>query len=240
MSFWGALLWCPICITLNLMTVYSPVQYIKKGFYSSIIEMACVQLNIIIQYIALFRILSAVACKSHRSVNAQSNKNKRAGDLDSDIYSIIFGSLLGDAYAERRGNTRIHFHQEESNKQHLFNMWSRFSIAKTCTNTMSKAAQRQDLFTGRMRKVYGFKTYSYADFNWIHSLFYTLDSTNNKLRKVVLLNIADYLTPLALAIWFMDDGKKQGYGYAFSTNSFTESEVVFLCEVLNNKYGLIT
>lgn len=73
MSFWGTLLWCPICITLNLMTVYSPVQYIKKGFYSSIIEMASVQLNIIIQYIALFRILSTAACKSHRSVNAQSN-----------------------------------------------------------------------------------------------------------------------------------------------------------------------
>ena len=31
--------------------------------------------------------------------------NKRAGDQDPDVYSIIIGSLLGDAHAERRSNT---------------------------------------------------------------------------------------------------------------------------------------
>lgn len=51
-------------------------------------------------------------------------------------------------------------------------------------------------------------------------------------------NIGDYLTPLALAVWFMDDGKKHGYGYSFATNSFTLEEVDFLCKVLQSKFNL--
>jgi len=56
-----------------------------------------------------------------------------------------------------------------------------------------------------------------TDFNWIHSLFYQYDSSLNKLIKRVPQYIGDYLTPLALAIWFMDDGTRFGYGYRFAT-----------------------
>jgi hypothetical protein len=38
-----------------------------------------------------------------------------------DVLSIIIGSLLGDAYADRRfGNTRISFHQEQSNADYCY------------------------------------------------------------------------------------------------------------------------
>ena len=47
MSFWGVLLWCPKCITLNLMAVCLRIQYIKKSFYSSIIKLVYSELNII-------------------------------------------------------------------------------------------------------------------------------------------------------------------------------------------------
>src|ERR1700735_2330297 len=47
------------------------------------------------------------------------------------------------------------------------------------------------------------------------------------------------LTPLALAVWAMDDGCKVGYGFKLSTNSFTLTEVQQLCAVLHEIYGLV-
>ena len=41
----------------------------------------------------------------NNSTRMQRMRNKRAGNLDPDVYSIIIGSLLGDAHAERRINT---------------------------------------------------------------------------------------------------------------------------------------
>jgi hypothetical protein len=46
----------------------------------------------------------------------------RIGPHNQDIISIIFGSLLGDGYAEKRsvnGGTRIGFYQESTHLSYL-------------------------------------------------------------------------------------------------------------------------
>jgi hypothetical protein len=68
-------------------------------------------------------------------------------------------------------------------------------------------------------------------------MFYKL--IDNKYIKIVPLNIEEYLTPLALAIWFMDDGSRLGRGARIATNCFTLEEVNFLCNVLYRKYNII-
>jgi hypothetical protein len=46
---------------------------------------------------------------------------KRIGPHNIDILSIIIGSLLGDAYAEKHGlGTRICFQQEDNHSAYLF------------------------------------------------------------------------------------------------------------------------
>jgi ubiquinol-cytochrome c reductase cytochrome b subunit len=67
----------------------------------------------------------------------------------------------------------------------------------------------------------------------IHDAFYKIFNGQN--TKVVPKNIADYLSPLALAVWIMDDGTCQGSGVIISTNSFPKEEVQFLCDVLKKK-----
>ena len=43
------------------------------------------------------------------------------GPHNEDVISLIYGTLLGDAYGERRGSkTRICFQQEESNIEYLY------------------------------------------------------------------------------------------------------------------------
>lgn len=52
------------------------------------------------------------------------------------------------------------------------------------------------------------------------------------------MDIADYLTPLALAIWIMDDGGRVGQGLKLATNSFTFSDCLRLTQVLYDLYGI--
>jgi hypothetical protein len=67
-------------------------------------------------------------------------------------------------------------------------------------------------------------------------MFYKSDETKN--IKIVPVNIEKYLTPLALAIWFMNDGSKLDNRAIITTNCFTYEEICFLCEVLKRKFNI--
>jgi len=69
-------------------------------------------------------------------------------------------------------------------------------------------------------------------FNWKYDEWYI----NGK--KCVPNNIDQYLTPLALAIWVMDDGAKVRKSLKFSTNSFTYDECMHLVTVLHKNFNL--
>jgi ubiquinol-cytochrome c reductase cytochrome b subunit len=85
---------------------------------------------------------------------------------------------------------------------------------------------------GIVRKVLRFNTWTYTSFNWIHDEWYVNG------RKRVPNNLHLYLTPLALAIWIMDDGGKVSKGLKLSTNSFTYDECVYLIYVLSKNFNL--
>lgn len=68
-------------------------------------------------------------------------------------------------------------------------------------------------------------------------MFYKI--VDNKFIKIVPMNIEKYLTPLALAIWFMDNGSNLDKSAKIVTNCFTFEEICFLCEVLKKKYNII-
>jgi ubiquinol-cytochrome c reductase cytochrome b subunit len=67
-------------------------------------------------------------------------------------------------------------------------------------------------------------------------MFYSL--VGDKYVKIIPKNIEDYLTPLALAIWFQDDGSKSKKGVKIATNCFTYKESLYLCDILYKKYNL--
>jgi ubiquinol-cytochrome c reductase cytochrome b subunit len=158
---------------------------------------------------------------------------KRIGPHNFDILSILIGSMLGDCSAElRSGSTRFCFQQEGSHIAYL--LWFHSFVANLgyCAPNIPKILTRLGE-GGLIRKVLRFKTFSYPSFNWIYYGFYP-----NGI-KVVPVWIKDYLSPLALAIWIMDDGGIVSSGLKLATNSYTLADVEFLCEVLHNKYGLI-
>lgn len=128
--------------------------------------------------------------------NNKIRSTKRIGVHNYDVLSVVFGSLLGDSYAEKHGNgTRICFQQEQFHSGYLIWLYNFFKERGYCTDNMPKITNRIGN-KGKLRYILRFKTYTYSSFNWIQDIFYS--KSNGK--KILPLNISDYLSPLALAI----------------------------------------
>ena len=163
----------------------------------------------------------------------------RIGPHNIDIISIIIGSTLSDTHLEKRNNgigTRIIFKQSNDNVEYLMWFHNYLSSRGYCSNTKPKLQIRIKQ-KGKVYHQYRISSYTFSSFNWIHEMFYKL--VDNKYIKIVPLNIVEYLTPLALAIWFMDNGSSLGKGARIATNCFTLEEVNFLCNVLKSRYNII-
>lgn len=156
---------------------------------------------------------------------------QRIGPHNYEIISIIIGSLLGDAYAEKHGNgTRICFQQEYFNSSYLLCFHKFLSERGYCQIIIPKITTRLGK-QGKIRYLSRFKTYTYSSFNWIYENFYKEN------KKIIPKNISEYLSPLALAVWIQDDGSRVSSGLKIATNCFTYEEVIFLAEILRYKYN---
>lgn len=197
-----------------------------------------VKSNYLINTVSAYPSFSSLASPQRGTANKGKNSKiratKRIGAHNSDVISVIFGSLLGDAFAEKHGNgTRICFQQEHSHSNYLIWLYNFFEERGYCTNNIPKLNSRLGN-KGKLRYILRFKTYTYSSFNWIQDIFYSKENG----KKILPLNIGDYLTPLALAIWISDDGAKVSSGLKLCTNNFTFEEVNLLAIVLRNKYDL--
>ena len=157
----------------------------------------------------------------------------KIGPHSYETLCIIFGTLLGDGHAQKRGNTtRINIRQCSEHKEHLFSLWEYFS---TKGYTSPHKPVLKSYIHNKTKKIiyhYAFDTYSYASFNWIRDAFY-----NDKV-KVVPNCISDFLSARALAVWLMDDGNFEAGGVKINTQDFTKNEILFLCSILRKKYKL--
>jgi hypothetical protein len=161
--------------------------------------------------------------------------NKRIGPHNWNILSILICSMLGDGSMERDGNgSRFAFYQEKIHGEYLLWLHRTIFTLGYCKHEIPQIKTRTN-DQGDIRYIYRFRTYTYSSFNWIYDSFYP-----NK-KKIIPPLIEEYLSPIGLAIWIMDDGcKYKDKGLKFATNGFSLNEVKFLAELLEKKYGLKT
>lgn len=184
-------------------------------------------------------------------IEGKINSNKRIGPHNIDIVQVIIGSLLGDGHLEKRNKgigTRLIIEQTNQNVEYL--MWLYNNIYKQgyCSSLKPKFFKR----IKKKNTVYfgvKFNTYTFSSLNWIHDLFYKIKeqastSTKHKaqcagryIKRIPISFLYENLSPLALAIWFMDDGSKLGSGFKIATYCFELSELEELCKLLFEKYN---
>ena len=164
----------------------------------------------------------------HTKVRASS----RIGPHNEEVISIVIGSLLGDSYANSRTieGTRICYRQSDKHSDYLFWLYDFFYTRGYCSNLKPRK------YTRKLKDMeyygYEFNTFTFRSFNWIHKLFY------KKGTKYINPQLEQYLTPLALAIWIMDDGCWANSGVRIATNCFKLEEVKLLVNMLTKLYNL--
>lgn len=168
-------------------------------------------------------------------VKARIKSSERIGPHNIDILSILVGSLLGDGWGEKRSNsTRFHIHCSAKNVEYILWLHKYLAERDYCSTVKPKITKQ----IGQNGKIYysiKIRTWSFTSLNYIYDSFY--------LEKVKVVPSLEFLnqfcTPLALAIWFMDDGSKHAAGgVLLHTNSFTFKEIQTLQKLLLEKYGL--
>lgn len=180
-----------------------------------------------LKYKSMKGIPREVVVKNRKITNSREIRLLRKNfSLNNYQQSILIGSLLGDGGLYSDGwnnNYRFVIDQGEKQKDYLF--W-KFKVFSNCC--FSEPSYQIHNRSWRMR------TISHKEFNYYANKFYV----NRK--KQVPNDIIDYLNPLSLAIWFMDDGTKgPSNGFTLNTQNFSYKENEHLKLVLAQKFSLL-
>lgn len=142
---------------------------------------------------------------------------------------IITGLILGDGHLETRTNSKTYrLKVEHSIKQKDYVLW--------LYNELKNLIPGEIYETKRdTRHFIGFRTYSTSLFRFYGKQFYPCG------KKVIPIVIDKILTPLALAIWFMDDGSKKSKKhktYNIHTLGFSKEDLERILIVFQKKFDL--
>lgn len=146
---------------------------------------------------------------------------------------IIIGKLLGDGHLETQNKGRTYrLKIEHSIKQKEYVDWLYQEFKEWVLTPPQMKKQEVD---GKIYKKYWFNTVSHGSLRFYAQQFYSGK------KKIVPKLIHRWLTPMSLAVWFMDDGSiKSKYHRAriINTQGFTKKEIQRLIDVIKNKYSV--
>lgn len=145
----------------------------------------------------------------------------RATPLHRLQLELIVGSLLGDGMLMKT-TAGYCFRAHHGLAQRVLVDW-KYDNLRAFVRTAPRVC----------RNGYYFRTISHPKLAEFAAAFY-LGS-----RKIVPLELLEeYLSPLALAVWIMDDGAADGKQLRINTQCFTAPECRWLTDLLMQKFGL--
>jgi len=169
--------------------------------------------------------------------------SKRLTKAERDSFTIesnskegqaLIGHLLGDgsmlrhkAKSIRGSNARFSFTQGLVHKDYFYFVYDKF---KQYCNGPAYDRIRYSKLTGLTESIV-FNTLSLPCFNFYYELFYK-DG-----KKIIPVNIIDFLSPISLSTWIQDDGyfHNRDHFLGLCTQSFSESEIDLLKSALEQK-----
>lgn len=159
--------------------------------------------------------------------------HKKTLTLNKLQREILAGLMLGDGHLETQNNGKTYrLKVEQSANKAEYVQWLYKNFENFVLNKPKiKERERNEVVT----KSIGFATLSHGSFRFYAQQFYT-DG-----KKIIPKVIGKLLTPIGLAVWFMDDGSiKSKFHKAKILNAqcFTKKEVLMLIQILKNKFGI--
>lgn len=146
---------------------------------------------------------------------------------------ILIGTILGDAHLEKLHTPELsRLKIEHSLKQKEYVDWF-YEEFKNWIRTKPK--QKIKKVFGKIHKNYGFCTYGHRLLGNFQKDFYL------EKKKIIPDNLFENITPLSLAVWYMDDGSiksNKHKGVFLNTQSFSVKDVKILQSILEIKFGI--
>lgn len=146
---------------------------------------------------------------------------------------IIYGIILGDGYLQKTGkeNARIRLEHGQRQKEYLF--WKVKMLGKLFQGK-PKYIERIHPKTKRKYSYWRYQSQSNPYIGKLRKIFYPKD------KKKIPENIEKYLSPLTLAVWYMDDGyfsKRDRSSYLY-LGRITRKEADFVSKAILEKFSL--
>lgn len=157
-------------------------------------------------------------------------KNKM--DISPRQQQIIIGKLLGDGHLETVNGQTYRLKIEHSLKQKDYVYWLYRELKEIAANSPKIKEQR---WRGQKYQKIWFNSRYSGSLRFYGHQFY------RQKKKVVPQLIYRWLTPLVIAVWFMDDGSiKSSFHRAriINTQGFKKMDVEKLIAALKRKYDL--
>lgn len=143
------------------------------------------------------------------------------GSLSEVQQQLILGTIIGDGYMRKK--TNAHLQITHSIKQREYVDW-KYQILRNLVITLPK------LYKGNNGRIgYRFFTKSLPEITYFYNRFYK--------NKVKIIPKDIILSPLALAVWYMDDGSKSYKSCYFNTQQLDIKSQINLIKALS-KFGL--
>lgn len=186
----------------------------------------------------------------HRDRKTQQKLNNTCREktlsISSVVEQIILGSILGDGYMSPNRHPKdthltlnselriSHGVMQKGYAEYKMQLLEQEGIS--ChINYIDGSKMKRHFIKGievKTRGIYHLKTQRNISFNYYRDMFYR---PNKKLCRYLYK-----LEALGLAIWFMDDGCKNGRGWVLCTDGFTVEEVQLLRKIMKHNFSLDT
>lgn len=164
--------------------------------------------------------------------------------LDQQQSDLIVGTLLGDGNLQTDTKGRTWRYRALQEASHLDYIKHKYNILQPLCTTGPIYGSTLDPRTRAIYERWYFNTKVDPSLTVFGNMFYTYDPISNKMVKDVPKNIEKWLTPRAIAYWYMDDGalKWEGHSNAMRicTESFSVHGVQRLQTALKDLHGIPT
>lgn len=143
----------------------------------------------------------------------------------------MIGLIIGAGSLERR-REGVRLRMEQSNRNVEYLMWLHKFWAERGYCNPVKPKIKKRVGKGGIKYTYVKSTYSLGGLNWLYEMLY-----KDKV-KIISNELEIYITPLSLAIWYMDEGSSGGAGIRIETKEMRIEEVEKLCRIIKRKFNI--
>lgn len=153
--------------------------------------------------------------------------------LNQEQKEALFGTLLGDGSLRVFKKGKNASGKIEHCEKQLEYLKYKYNIFKNLSSNIYESNRIDKRFKNPNYKSFSFRLKTNPELNKFYYSFYS-----NKLKFIP--DDLSLLSPLAIAIWFMDDGNKNKDSYTIATHSFTKECLIKLSKYLYDKYDIET